>query len=76
MSNILTVRPAAQTVSESGPRRSRRPLSDKTTPYLFVSPFLILFAVFGVWQIVRSLILAFYATNGPKSQVFFGLNNF
>jgi ABC-type sugar transport system permease subunit len=76
LSNILTVRPAAQTVSESGPRRSRRSLSDKTTPYLFVSPFLILFAVFGVWPIVRSLILAFYATNGPKSQVFVGLNNF
>lgn len=37
---------------------------------------MILFAVFGVWPIIRSLILAFYATNGPKSQVFVGLKNF
>jgi ABC-type sugar transport system permease subunit len=48
----------------------------KLAPYLFVSPFLILFAVFGLWPIVHSLILAFYVTNGPQSQVFVGLANF
>ena len=48
----------------------------RVAPYLFVSPFLLLFAVFGLWPILRSLMLAFYSTNGPKSQVFVGLNNF
>jgi ABC-type sugar transport system permease subunit len=48
----------------------------RVAPYLFVSPFLLLFAVFGLWPIFRSLVMAFYATNGPKSQVFVGLNNF
>jgi ABC-type sugar transport system permease subunit len=37
---------------------------------------LILFATFSAWPIVKSLILSFYATNGPKSAVFVGLANF
>ena len=45
-------------------------------PYLFVSPFIVLFATFGVYPLVKSLVLAFYVTNGPKSQMFVGLENF
>lgn len=48
----------------------------KYAPYLFVSPFLVIFAVFGCWPIVKSLILSLHATNGPKDQVFVGLGNF
>lgn len=51
-------------------------LQHRYAPYLFVSPFLILFAVFGFWPIIKSLILAFYATNGPKDAVFVGGDNF
>ena len=51
-------------------------LQHKLAPYLFVSPFLSVFAIFGFWPIIKSLILAFYATNGPKSAVFVGSNNF
>ncbi len=61
--------------SRSG-RASWHASQHRAAPYLFVSPFLLLFAVFGVWPILHSLILAFYATNGPKSQVFVGLKNF
>lgn len=58
--------------------RSNRGYSSqhRAAPYLFVSPFLLLFAVFGLWPILHSLIMAFYATNGPKSQVFVGWKNF
>ncbi len=45
-------------------------------PYLFVSPFLLIFAVFGAWPIIKSLILSFHTTNGPKDVVFVGLSNF
>ena len=45
-------------------------------PYLFVSPFLLLFAVFGIYPIAKSLYLAFHTTNGPRSEVFTGLMNF
>lgn len=48
----------------------------KTAPYLFLSPFLLLFVIFGLYPLVKSLILAFYVTNGPKSQVFVGWDNF
>ncbi len=51
-------------------------LQSKWAPYLFVSPFLILFLTFGAYPIIKSLILAFYVTNGPKSAVFVGLENF
>ena len=51
-------------------------LQQKIAPYLFVSPYLILFAVFGVYPILKSLQLSTYATNGPKDMVFIGLDNF
>lgn len=51
-------------------------LQHKYAPYLFVSPFLILFGLFGFYPIIKSLILACYTTNGPKSAVFVGLGNF
>jgi ABC-type sugar transport system permease subunit len=51
-------------------------LQHKYAPYLFVAPFLILFAVFGFWPILKSLILSLHATNGPKDQVYVGLANF
>ena len=51
-------------------------LQHRIAPYLFVAPFVLLFLTFGLWPIVKSLILAFYATNGPKSNVFVGVSNF
>jgi ABC-type sugar transport system permease subunit len=51
-------------------------LQSRLAPYLFVSPFVLLFLIFGLYPIVKSLILSLYATNGPKSAVFVGLANF
>ena len=48
----------------------------RNAPYLFVAPFIVLFLTFGCYPIVKSLVLSFYATNGPKDQVFVGLDNF
>jgi diguanylate cyclase (GGDEF)-like protein len=48
----------------------------KFAPYLFVSPFLIVFAIFGLYPIVKSIALSLYATNGPKNHVFVGLSNY
>ncbi|HYG77511.1 MAG TPA: sugar ABC transporter permease [Planctomycetota bacterium] len=48
----------------------------RLAPYLFVSPFVILFTVFGIYPILKSLYLAFHCTNGPRSVVFMGLDNF
>ncbi len=51
-------------------------LQQKLAPYLFVSPFVLLFAVFGAYPILKSLTLSLYATSGPKDAIFVGLNNY
>jgi len=51
-------------------------LQSKFAPYLFVSPFVILFSVFLLYPLGRSLWLAFHKTVGPRREVFVGLDNF
>jgi multiple sugar transport system permease protein len=54
-------------------------LSSSTAPYVFVSPFLILFAIFGVYPLLFSLYLAFQQwepTSGLAAMTFVGVENF
>jgi len=51
-------------------------LQQRYAPYLFVSPFVVLFCVFMVYPLAKSLMLSFYITAGPRSQVFVGFDNF
>lgn len=51
-------------------------LQRKSAPYVFLAPFVFLFVVFSLFPLIKSLILAFYVTNGPRSQTFVGLENF
>jgi len=46
------------------------------TPWLFLAPFLLTFGTFIAWPVVRSLVLAFEQTFGPKTTVFVGMLNF
>jgi len=46
------------------------------TPYLFLLPYLVLTAVFFAYPFINAVTLAFYETNGPRSKVFVGLDNF
>jgi len=48
----------------------------KCAPYLFVAPFVVVFCTFGLYPLVKSLVLSFYTTSGPRSRVFVGLGNF
>jgi len=45
-------------------------------PYLFVAPFIVLFCTFGLYPLVKSIVLSAFITSGPKSRVFVGLDNF
>ena len=45
-------------------------------PYLFLAPYLVLTAVFFVYPFLNAVTLAFYQTNGPRTRVFVGLDNF
>jgi len=54
-------------------------LSPRWAPYVFISPFLILFGVFGVFPLCFSLYLAFQSwepTGGLKAMEYVGLANF
>jgi multiple sugar transport system permease protein len=54
-------------------------LSPRWAPYVFISPFLLLFAVFGVFPLLFSLHLAFQSwepTSGLDAMDFVGLDNF
>jgi ABC-type sugar transport system permease subunit len=51
-------------------------MQHRAAPYIFISPFVILFLLFGCYPILKSLALSLYATNGPKDQVFVGAGNF
>ena len=45
------------------------------TPWLFLAPFLLSFGAFIAWPAVRSLMLAFEQTYGPKTTAFVGTSN-
>ena len=45
-------------------------------PYLFLSPYLFLTALFVIVPFINAIALAFYETNGPRSRAFVGLDNF
>lgn len=85
MSN--TIRPEAL---EAGPSLRRSVISathppknprggggfQKWAPYVFLSPYALLTAVFFLYPLAYSTILAFYQTNGPRSKQWVGLDNF
>jgi ABC-type sugar transport system permease subunit len=75
-SGTSTSTPSSQHHAPSRSRATWFRLQYQAAPYVFVAPFVLLFATFGLYPIVKSLVLAFYATNGPKSAVFVGVSNF
>ncbi len=47
-----------------------------TAPYWFLAPYLLVSAVFLIYPLCHAGLLAFFQTNGPRSRVFVGLDNF
>jgi ABC-type sugar transport system permease subunit len=50
--------------------------TSRSTPYLFMAPFILSFLIFGAYPILRSLVLSLYITSGPEAQQFVGLDNY
>jgi ABC-type sugar transport system permease subunit len=48
----------------------------KASPYLFVLPFVLLFVVFMLYPLGRSLVLSFYKSAGPARRDFIGVQNY
>jgi len=51
-------------------------LQHRYAPYVFVAPFVVLFCTFGLYPLIKSVALSLFATSGPRSQLFVGLDNF
>lgn len=51
-------------------------LQHKLAPYLFVSPFVLLFCVFMLYPLARSIVLSLYKASGPTRLRFVGLDNY
>jgi ABC-type sugar transport system permease subunit len=45
-------------------------------PYAFLTPYILVASVFFLIPFVNAIVFAFYETNGARSQVFVGLDNF
>jgi len=50
--------------------------SKRYSPYLFLAPFLLTFAVFTLWPLIQSIILSMQRTFGPENTQFIFLDNF
>lgn len=76
----MSTAPRATTAGAAPVRRRRSKLQPRHwAPYVFLSPFFILFGVFGVFPLLFSLVLAFQDWNpasGLASMTFIGLENF
>lgn len=46
------------------------------SPYLFVLPFILLFAIFTVYPVIRSFVLSFYRSSGVRQSEFIGGLNY
>jgi len=72
----------APSMEEAAPASLRRKVNKPRryykgkAPYVFLAPYLLLTSVFFVYPFLRAIALAFYQTNGPRSKVFVGLDNF
>ena len=58
------------------PQRRRAKRRIPLAPYLFLSPFLIVFVLFWIYPLFQSINLSFHATPGPDLKIFVGLDNF
>ena len=71
--------PAEAVESEEARRRPAAPprrFYKGKAPYVFLVPYLLLTSVFFIYPFLRAVTLAFYQTNGPRSKVFVGFENF
>lgn len=62
--------------SASAQPRPSRIRWHKLAPYLFISPFFIIFLIFGFYPIVFSGYISLHQWTGLKAPVFIGLNNY
>lgn len=51
-------------------------LQHRLAPYLFLAPFVLIFSIFLLYPLARSVVLSFYKAVGPRKLLFVGLDNY
>lgn len=72
----MTSRHSANARGPATRARDSRNVSGRWTPYLFLSPFLLLFGIFGALAVTVSLVLSFTNWQGVAGGEFVGLDNY
>jgi ABC-type sugar transport system permease subunit len=70
------VAPPVLDVVRPTPRQRLWAWQARFAPYVFVAPFLVLFCVFMVYPLVRSVAMSFYSYAGPRTTRFVGLGHY
>jgi multiple sugar transport system permease protein len=73
MTDTATPMPAA---ASKAPGKPRLRLSRRWAPYVFISPFFILFAIFGLYPLLFSAWVSFFRWDGIGAMSFTGLGNY
>lgn len=71
-----TLVPEVPAAAAPRPRSRRRWLSRRVAPYVFISPFFILFVVFGAYPLLFSVWVSFFRWDGVGAMSFTGLGNY
>ena len=77
---MATSATAPAVTSPAPPGRPRRgirlPLGERLAPYGYIAPFFVLFAVFGLFPLLFTFVIALYNWNPIGAKTFIGLDNF
>ena len=71
---VASTPPTGQTASP--PAISRWYIWEKTAPYVFISPFFVLFGIFGAFPILFAIWISFQDWKGVRAGEFVGLENY
>ena len=58
------------------PKKTRRLITEKNAPYIFIAPFVLTFLVFFLYPLVSTFIMSFQDIAGPGDTTFIGLKNY
>ncbi|GAB2892939.1 carbohydrate ABC transporter permease [Streptomyces mayteni] len=77
MTTLLGPTPApAATRPLTAPTRIRQRLGERVAPYLYIAPFFVIFAIFGLFPLLFTFYIALFDWNPIGDQVFVGADNF
>ncbi|TDC75419.1 carbohydrate ABC transporter permease [Streptomyces hainanensis] len=77
MTTLLGPTPApASTSPLPAPTRIRERLGERVAPYLYIAPFFVIFAIFGLFPLLFTFYIALFDWNPIGDQVFVGADNF